>query len=198
MIVDFAYTGQLDNLSFWNVERILPLADKWIIPGILDICCKYLEERLKVDNCVGIWRFAEAYGCHQLVRNSRKFLLYHLWSMVVDGQSTEAFGLTGNELCDLLSDDWLNVPLGENGVFLIIKRWIHVNEQKRMKFLHQLLGSIRLGLCSTDFIEERLVTDSYIQSVTGTAEILQKLREDFSGQIRLTADRSLFRFVRIP
>lgn len=52
LILDYAYTGTC-NVSADNVERLLPLADQFEVLGIVQLCCQFLLQELRPDNCLG-------------------------------------------------------------------------------------------------------------------------------------------------
>ncbi len=98
LVIRFAYTGRLEHLRFVDVERLLPLADRWNIVGLLQICTCFLQDRLNWDNCVGIWKFASIYFCTELESVARLFILYNMSALSIEGESTEFYGLSGQEL----------------------------------------------------------------------------------------------------
>lgn len=52
LILDYAYTGTC-NLNADNVEQLLPLADQFEVLGIVQLCCQFLLQELRPDNCLG-------------------------------------------------------------------------------------------------------------------------------------------------
>ena len=52
LILDYAYTGTCKVTSD-NVEQLLPLADQFEVLGVVQLCCQFLLNELKPDNCLG-------------------------------------------------------------------------------------------------------------------------------------------------
>lgn len=52
LILDYAYTGTC-NVTAENVEQLLPLADQFEVLGVIQLCCMFLLQELKPENCLG-------------------------------------------------------------------------------------------------------------------------------------------------
>ena len=52
LILDYAYTGTC-NVNADNVEQLLPLADQFEVLGIIQLCCQFLLQELRPENCLG-------------------------------------------------------------------------------------------------------------------------------------------------
>lgn len=52
LILDYAYTGTCD-VNVDNVEQLLPFADQFEVLGIVQLCCQFLLQELRPDNCLG-------------------------------------------------------------------------------------------------------------------------------------------------
>lgn len=52
LILDYAYTGAC-NVNADNVEQLLPLADQFDVLGIVQLCCQFLLQELRPENCLG-------------------------------------------------------------------------------------------------------------------------------------------------
>lgn len=52
LILDYAYTGTC-NVNADNVEQLLPLADQFEVLGVVQICCQFLLQELRPENCLG-------------------------------------------------------------------------------------------------------------------------------------------------
>lgn len=72
-IVEYAYTGTV-FISQETVESLLPAANLLQVKLVLKECCSFLESQLDAGNCIGISRFAETYGCHDLCLAATKFI----------------------------------------------------------------------------------------------------------------------------
>lgn len=52
LILDYAYTGSC-NVTADNVEQLLPLADQFEVLGVVQLCCQFLLQELRPENCLG-------------------------------------------------------------------------------------------------------------------------------------------------
>ncbi|KAM5129032.1 kelch-like protein 28 [Mantella aurantiaca] len=146
-IIEYAYTGTV-FISQETVESLLPAANLLQIKLVLKECCAFLESQLDVGNCIGISRFAETYGCHELYLAANKFICQNFEDVC---QTEEFFELTNSELHEIVSNDCLNV-VSEESVFYALEAWIKYDVQERQKFLSQLLHCVRLPLLSVKFL----------------------------------------------
>ncbi|CAJ0946921.1 unnamed protein product [Ranitomeya imitator] len=146
-IIEYAYTGTV-FISQETVESLLPAANLLQIKLVLKECCAFLESQLDVGNCIGIARFAETYGCHELYLAANKFICQNFEDVC---QTEEFFELTNSELHEIMSNDCLNV-VNEESVFYALEAWIKYDVQERQKFLSQLLHCVRLPLLSVKFL----------------------------------------------
>ena len=74
VVVDFVYTGVL-ALTGINVEEVLSAASHLQVNMAIELCSKYLETAIEVDNCVDILNLAELYSLTNLNNCSRRFVL---------------------------------------------------------------------------------------------------------------------------
>ena len=61
VVVDFVYTGML-ALTVENVEEVLSAATHLQVSVAVELCSKYLEMAITVDNCVDILNLSELYS----------------------------------------------------------------------------------------------------------------------------------------
>lgn len=54
------------QVSASNVQNLVTAACLFQMHLITDECCQFLESQLHVNNCIGIWRFADTYGMTDL------------------------------------------------------------------------------------------------------------------------------------
>ncbi|KFO76428.1 Kelch-like 28, partial [Cuculus canorus] len=146
-IVEYAYTGTV-LISQDTVESLLPAANLLQIKLVVKECCAFLESQLDPGNCIGISRFAETYGCHDLYLAANKYICQNFEDVC---QTEEFFELTHSELDEIISNDCLNV-VTEETVFYALESWIKYDVQERQKYLAQLLHCVRLPLLSVKFL----------------------------------------------
>ncbi|XP_017569285.1 kelch-like protein 28 [Pygocentrus nattereri] len=146
-IVEYAYTGTV-FISQETVESLLPAANLLQVKLVLKECCSFLESQLDAGNCIGISRFAEMYGCHDLCLAATKFICQNFEEVC---QTEEFFELTREELDEIVSNDCLKV-VTEETVFYALESWIKYDLTERQQYLAQLLHCVRLPLLSVKFL----------------------------------------------
>ncbi|XP_052281875.1 kelch-like protein 10 [Dreissena polymorpha] len=159
VIIEYAYTGRVE-VDADNVEELLAAADQFHVMGIVKACSDFLTSELTPDNCIGIHKFAKAYFCHILERNSFKVIMYDFLTVMTE--SSEFLNLSADELADILSRDELNVK-NEELVFDAVVRWIDFDPERRKEHMALLLRSMRLGLLTTHFFVEKVKPHPYVK-----------------------------------
>ncbi|XP_057331107.1 kelch-like protein 10 [Microplitis mediator] len=158
-ILDYAYTGTC-KVTVENVEQLLPVADQFEVLGVVQLCCQFLLQELRPENCLGVYKYARHYFCHDLEEKTRKYIRHNFKKIL--RESTEFRELSSGELCAILSDDELNVR-NEEVVFEAIKTWVEVKEQERLGYLTKILKCIRFGLINSKYISNNILTWKPIQ-----------------------------------
>lgn len=159
IIIDYAYTRHVD-VTPDNVEMLLPAADQFHVIGIIKACCDFLTAELAAENCIGIYKFAKMYFCHNLERNSFRYIMHNFYQ--VSSSSNEFLQLTADELADILARDELNVK-NEELVFDSVLRWIDYDPERRKSSIAKLMRSIRLGLLTTQYFVEKVKPHPYVR-----------------------------------
>ncbi|XP_012284683.2 kelch-like protein 10 [Orussus abietinus] len=158
LILDYAYTGTC-NVTAENVEQLLPLADRFEVLGVVQLCCQFLLQELRPENCLGIFKFARHYFCRDLEEKGRKYIRHHFKQILQE--SGEFKELLAEELEAILKDDELNVR-NEELVFEAVKTWLEWKPDERKKHLPHLLGCVRFGLVGFKFFTERVLGWSHV------------------------------------
>ena len=159
LIIDYAYTRDI-TITPDNIEQLLPAADQFHVNGLVKACCDYLASELTPENCIGIFKFARTYYCHNLERTSFRFLMQNFSEVFT--HSSEFLQLPVDEVCYILESDELNVK-NEEIVFDSVLRWIDYDPERRKSSISQLLRCIRLGLLSTQYFVEKVKPHSYVK-----------------------------------
>ncbi|XP_076229001.1 uncharacterized protein LOC116426173 isoform X1 [Nomia melanderi] len=159
LVLDYAYTGAC-NVNADNVEQLLPLADQFEVLGVVQLCCQFLLQELRLENCLGIFKFARHYFCRDLEEKGRKYIRHHFKRILQE--SPEFKELTGEELEAILCDDELNVR-NEEIVFEAVKTWVEHNAEERQACLPRLLKCVRYGLMGYPFFTNNILTWKIIE-----------------------------------
>lgn len=166
VLLDYAYTHEA-NITTKNVETILPLADRFGVSGLLNICCNFLEENICYDNSIDILRFARCYFCFDLEKYAFRYILKHFGNIVLsalcDCDSNAFVTLTIDELIEMIKDDGLNVKREEDAFEAILK-WVRHNENERKKHMYSLLLNIRLGMTRPYYLKYHIKYNRYVRT----------------------------------
>uniref|UniRef100_A0A8C9VRD3 Kelch like family member 10 n=1 Tax=Scleropages formosus TaxID=113540 RepID=A0A8C9VRD3_SCLFO len=147
LIIEYAYTCSVP-VTEDNVECLLVAADQFNVMGIVRACCSFLENKLCVENCIGIYRFADFYCCWELRQRACLFILQHFEEVV--RTSEEFLDLDVLQFCDIIEKDNLNI-MQENVVFEAILQWIAHTPATRKHHISLLLPKVRLALMDINY-----------------------------------------------
>ncbi|NXC90880.1 KLH28 protein, partial [Cercotrichas coryphoeus] len=186
-IVEYAYTGTV-FISQDTVEALLPAANLLQVKLVVKECCAFLESQLDPGNCIGIWRFAETYGCHELYLAASKFICQNFEDVC---QTEEFLELTHSELDEIVSNDCLNV-VTEETVFYALEAWVKYDVRERQKYLAQLLHCVRLPLLSVKFLTRLYEANHLIRDDHTCKHLLNEaLKYHFMPEHRLSQQSML-------
>ncbi|CAG7834922.1 unnamed protein product [Allacma fusca] len=144
--IDFVYTGEC-KITQENVRQILPFAENFNVPFLLQQCAAFLIKEINTENCIKIFKMAKIYFCPELVNKARLYLLCNFKEIV---ETPEFCELGFEELEDILRDDLLNIR-SEEMVFIAVRKWVEKNPEERASRVIELLQTIRFGLMSYRF-----------------------------------------------
>ncbi|KAM3876847.1 kelch-like protein 10 [Diretmus argenteus] len=159
LIIEYAYTHSVP-VTKNNVEELLAAADQFCVMGIVQACRDFLEDQLRLDNCIGVWKLTEIYYCPDLRRKAYLFILHHFEEML--GVSEEFVELSLHQLADLIEEDELNVKQ-ESTVFEAILRWIAHLPQERNSHISVLLPKVRLALMTAGYFMNNVKNNTLVK-----------------------------------
>lgn len=154
----YVYLRKLD-INESNVYSLLTTADYLSILGVLELCCKFLEDTLTPKNCIGVLLFAREHFCHELVNNSWRYIMKHF--AIISKESDELLTLSLKEFQEIINSDDLNVK-SEEVVWETILRWIDYDAEDRKQNVVALMKCVRLGLLDTQYFLEKVKEHVYI------------------------------------
>uniref|UniRef100_A0A672GEB7 Kelch-like protein 10 n=1 Tax=Salarias fasciatus TaxID=181472 RepID=A0A672GEB7_SALFA len=168
-IIKFSYTGSV-SVTEDNVKDLMIKADEFNITHIIQVCSRFLEDRLGPDTCIRMWHFSEIYYFTELRFKAYCYILDHFQDVV----STEDFlQLTALELGDLIVRDELNVSR-ESTVYEAIMKWIRSMLTQRGRHLHSLMSKIRLGLMSTEYTMMNMLSNDLVANDSQCLALVRK------------------------
>ncbi|KAF4083456.1 hypothetical protein AMELA_G00141460 [Ameiurus melas] len=145
LIIHYIYTQEIrvtnDNLQDLTADRLL-------MRDLVRSCCNFLKAYLSLENCLGIWQYADADSYSEL--QDQTYVLHH-FKDVVRTPSSKFLELNVEQLGGILQRDELNVKQ-EKMVIQAIIRWIEHEPDLRIKHIANLLLKIHIcgGLNGTE------------------------------------------------
>ncbi|XP_043910515.1 kelch-like protein 10 [Protopterus annectens] len=173
LIIQYAYTRTVP-ITIENVEQLLAAADQFHVLGLVRMCCEFLESYLCIENCIGIWKFADFYFCSELKHKAYLFILHNFEEMVKI--SEELLQLSAFEFGKIIEEDELNVK-NEDVVFKAILKWISHDPHDRKKYIPILLLKVRLALMNADYFVENVRNNYYVKDNDECKPIIRKTLE---------------------
>ncbi|CAI9725152.1 actin-binding protein IPP [Octopus vulgaris] len=150
-LLHFFYTGQIE-VSTENCQDLMSAADMFDVTEVLAFCCEYLKQQLSVDNCIGIYIFAEAHACEDVLNAAEKYIYSHFAEVE---QSEEFFDLPKETLIHFLSSEHLHVRT-ELEVFHLALRWLLHDIATRKVFIWDVMSPVRFPLIAEHQLQEYL------------------------------------------
>ncbi|KAH3769879.1 kelch-like protein 13 isoform X2 [Dreissena polymorpha] len=150
VVIEFAYTGLME-LTVENVEEVLSAATHLQVTDAVELCSKYIESSIVVDNCVDVLNLAELYSLSATYRKAQHFMLKHFEVMAKMGQYMK---LNHNQLSQLLEDNSLRIS-SEYQLFELVLCWMQ-GKKEREQYVSELMRNVRLPLLSGEELVEKV------------------------------------------
>ncbi|XP_052435689.1 kelch-like protein 10 [Carassius gibelio] len=201
LIIQYAYTASV-LITEENVLELLVAADQFLVSGLVDACCQFLESRLRPENCVGIRMFTEDFhSCSKLCRKAKLYILQHFEEVLQ--VSEEFLELSLEQLEDIIEKDELNVKQ-EELVFEAVLHWIDYAPESRRKHITMLLPKVRMGLMTSDYFINNVKSNALVMEneacmplIINAMKALFEFDMDLHGPISLELIHQLTR-PRLP
>lgn len=159
VVVDFAYTGVL-QLTVENVEEVLSAATHLQVTDAVELCSKYIENSITIENCVDVLNLAEMYSLASTNQVAKDFML---GNFEIVAKSNQYKKLTHTQLATLLAENGLMVT-SEFQLFKLVLKWINQNPAQRNQVVAELMQHIRLPLLTGEELVERVSTVSLMRN----------------------------------
>ncbi|XP_066586895.1 actin-binding protein IPP-like [Prorops nasuta] len=168
ILVDFIYTGDFE-ITQDNVQELFAAADMLELDEVVSGCISYLQQQLHYSNALGIYRFAEAHNRVDLLETSLHFIEVNFPQVSME---EEFLDLPKEHLVRFLSSDFIHIDT-EFQVFQAAYNWIIHDIPSRRCYVFEILGHIRLRLCSLARLE-RVILDCKDASLIVALRSIQK------------------------
>ncbi|GAB1608365.1 actin-binding protein IPP-like [Argonauta hians] len=150
-LLNFFYTGQIEVTSD-SCQDLMSAADMFNVSEVLSFCCEYLKQQLSLDNCIGIYMFAEARACKDLMIAAEKHISNNFGELQ---ESEEFFELPLKTLVQFLSSEHLHIK-SELEVFHLALKWLLHDVSSRKMLVFDVLSLVRFPLIAETQMHEYL------------------------------------------
>ncbi|PAA60750.1 hypothetical protein BOX15_Mlig033334g1, partial [Macrostomum lignano] len=171
-VLEFVYTGSL-ALSVDRAEDILNTASHLQISEAVQLCIRFLQLALSLDNCVELLNLSELYCLDEFGSNVRTFLLENFEDLCRCGALQR---LTAAQLSDLLGDNRLRVA-GEYLVFFAVVQWLEHEPDSRLPAVGDLIDQVRLPLLSGEHLVEKVSCIGFMRDVPACSDRLTEAKD---------------------
>ncbi|XP_048042623.1 kelch-like protein 10 isoform X1 [Megalobrama amblycephala] len=169
LLIQYAY-GRPVLISKENVSELLLAADQFLVSGLIEVCCEFLEAQLRSENCIGICGFTERFhSCSELHHKAKLFILQHFEEVLL--VSEEFLELSLEQLKEITDKDELNVKQ-EKVVFEAVLRWISHAPENRRQHIAVLLPKVRMGLMSCEYFMNSVRSNTLLSENKACSAIL--------------------------
>ncbi|UYV78790.1 KLHL10, partial [Cordylochernes scorpioides] len=170
-IIDYAYTREF-SIGWDNVQDLLPAADQFNVNGIIQLCCSFLSNEMKPENCIAsaaspmitiapIWK-KKLTNIAWMVGVAASLCRYLAANFVQVAQKSEEFlGLSFEEVVAMFRSEELNVP-SEDHVWLALCRWVDADPETRRVHVAELIRCVRLGLIDIEYFRKQIKAHPYV------------------------------------
>ena len=148
-LLQFLYTGRL-KLNETIVQDVLTAASHLQIDSAIMLCAQFLEESLKLNNCVDVVQISEIYSLPRLHEKANDFIVANFSDLVKNGHHCR---LTAAQLSSYLKSDELKCGT-EFGLFNCIRQWLDYDREARLKQSAEMMQFVRFPLMLPSDITE--------------------------------------------
>ncbi|XP_060861689.1 kelch-like protein 3 isoform X2 [Metopolophium dirhodum] len=158
LLLDFLYTSQL-TINDSNVQDLLTASDFLLLNDVKKECLNYIEQTIDIDNFMTV---KSIYDINKIRDLHELFLSYILKNYNNIIKSNTFLSFSFELMMELIQSDDLCAE--EEEVYESTMMWLKHDLKKRLKYMPQLIKSIRLCLMSVDYLDSTVQEEDLIQS----------------------------------
>eukprot|EP00794_Sanderia_malayensis_P008164 gene8165-9037_t len=154
MLLTFIYTGSV-IVDMEKIQHLFVAANMLQLSSLKNVCSSYLQNKIDTSNCIGLYKFAEAYDCEELHKRTKLFLATNFIEIFqIDNE--EFLELDCKTLSQILSNENLKIE-SEQQILLAALRWLMNKTEFSSTEASSILNKIRFPLLTELDIENCLV-----------------------------------------
>lgn len=148
LMLDFIYLNEIE-LNDDNIQEIANLSSRFQIMDLAEQCADFMHRRLRVDNCIGVMRFADLLAFTNLRLAAKRFVESNFAEII---KEEEFLDLPFYMLKSFIKSEDLSID-SEDQVLEATLRWIaHEAAVPRLKHLDEFLDLIRMPLINVSVL----------------------------------------------
>ncbi|XP_012732750.2 kelch-like protein 10 [Fundulus heteroclitus] len=186
LIIEFAYTGFVP-LTRQNAQDFFIAADRYNIPGLLQVCSDFLEKHLSPLNCLHIWMLTDVFYHPKLREKALLYALSHFEEVVVN--CADFLLLSAQQLVQIIESDLLIVNKEET-VYEAVLKWIAYAPEERKESSSLLFSKIRLAWMSPKYLIENVKESELVKTSPECRAILFQTLNPILDHTRKTSYKS--------
>ncbi|XP_067422767.1 kelch-like protein 12 [Emydura macquarii macquarii] len=148
-ILKYIYTEEL-SLTLETAPDLFAAASKLQILPLVEICSRFLGNKVSMQNCIGIYTLAQAYNHQALLHATLQLIILNFGRFC---EEDDFLRLDLRSLITILSADGLAVA-SELEVFQAVRRWLQFQPTTCHSLLSELMRHVRLSLLTDKEIVE--------------------------------------------
>ncbi|KAG5833294.1 hypothetical protein ANANG_G00274430 [Anguilla anguilla] len=178
MIIRYLYSAEIE-LTDENVQDVFVVANRFQIPSVFTACVNYLQKKLSLANCLGIFRLGLVMNCPRLAVAARDYITDRFEILT---KEEDFLQLAPHELFAIIGSDSLNVEK-EEVVFESLMKWVRTDKEKRVKALGDAFECVRFRLLPEPYFREKVEKDDIIKSDPELLKKVQVIKDAFAGKL---------------
>lgn len=134
-------------------DRVLPLmlaADYFQMIPLREVCSTFLQQNVGPEDCFGIKSIARQHSISTLSKFCKNFACDHFEEVIT---CDEYLTVPCDDLKDVISSDWIQVPREEN-VYLAVLRWVYHDLEERKHLFPEVMSHVRIPFVSPEFLSD--------------------------------------------
>ena len=170
-LIEFAYSATL-TICEDNIQSLLTAANLLQITTVIDACCKFLQDRIDAENCLGLISFADMHGFKTLYEKSWRYALENFRKVT---KFEEFLTAPTSLLTNLIKSEQLRVK-SEDEVLDCVLKWYKHDELSRINDLTSILQHVKLPLIPWEVISEKILSDPSLAVNTNCQILLTRAK----------------------
>ncbi|XP_075762534.1 kelch-like protein 6 [Pelodiscus sinensis] len=140
-IVQYIYTEEI-SLTLETASELFAAASKLEILPLVEICCRFLLKKISMQNCIGLYRLAQAYNHQAMLHATVQVIILNFGRFCEDD---DFLSLDLSTLITILSSNGLGVA-SELEVYKAVRRWLRFQPTTGHSLINELMRHVRLPL----------------------------------------------------